>query len=127
MTEGGFRAVDIDDVWPSYAVRIERSRSEAFHLGWIRDACHNGAAICMAHADGIVVLTVGGTEAFKRLKVLMAAGKAGSFKAHEEDLADAAREVGASELSFRTDRPRAWQRLLGPHWQSDGERFWRAV
>jgi hypothetical protein len=46
----------------------------------------------------------------------------------EQGLLVVARDMGAVQVEFRSDRAQAWRRLLGPAWQHDGDdRFWRAL
>lgn len=120
----GFRVADIDEVWPRWAARAARSLAGDAHLAWVIGECRSGDAVCLECDDGIVVLALGagGTRA----RALLAAGDAGALRRREEELAAVAREMGAAEVSFRTDR-KGWGRALGPRWQSDGDRFWRAT
>lgn len=123
----GFRLVPIDEAWPRHAARAVRSRAPMEVLEWAIRQCHRNEATCLECDDGMVILAAGPTPYGTRAKVLLAAGRPGALASREEDLVNVARDIGAIEVSFRTDRPRAWRRVLGAKWESDGERFWRAV
>lgn len=120
----GFRFADIDEVWPRWAARAERSLAGDAHLAWVAGECRSGEAVCLECDDGIVVLAVSASGA--RARALFAVGDAGALRRREDELAAVAREIGAAEVSFRTDR-KGWRRVLGPQWQFDGDRFWRAT
>jgi len=122
----GFRIVDIDEVWPRYAVRAERSLAGEAHLAWVLDECRSKRALCLECDDGIVVLAMGPSDSGTRAKALLAVGDAGALRRREAELVTVAQDIGAAEVSFRTDR-RAWRRLLGARWRTDGDRFWRAT
>lgn len=122
----GFRLSSIDEAWPRYERRARRSLAGDAHLAWVVQECRAGQALCLECDDGMVVLAVGPCEAGTRAKALLAVGEAGALRRREDELAAVAREIGAAEVSFRTDRP-AWRRMLSSRWKSDGERFWRAV
>lgn len=123
----GFRLSDINEAWPRYAARAQRSLAGDAHLTWVQEECQAGRAVCLECEDGMVVLALGPCAAGTRAKALLAVGEAGALRRREEELVAVAKDIGAAEVSFRTDRPRAWARVLGRMWGGDGERFWRAV
>ena len=119
-----FRLANLEEVWPRYAARAERSRAGAQHLEWVRKQCRKKAALCLECDDGIVVFTLRG----KTVKALMAVGLAGSFRRRTAEFDAILRDLGADSVTFCTDRVRAWRRILGPGWAFDGEdRFLRAA
>lgn len=120
----GFRLVDIEEVWPRWAARAERSRAGAEHLEWVRRQCARGIALCLECDDGMAVITLSADGA--GMRVLLAVGKPGAMKRREADLLEVARAIGATEVTFRTDRP-AWRRAAGPAWAADDDRFRRAA
>lgn len=121
----GFRIADIDEAWPRWRARAERSRAQPEHLEWVCQQCRADDALCLECDDGIVVVTL--RPKTNALVVLFAAGVPGAFKRREAELFTVAREIGASSVTFRTDR-RAWPRVLGEDWTADGDdRFRRAA
>lgn len=120
---------DLDACWPFVLARVGRAAMTPGALQALRERCAAGAAVCVAGADGVVVVTPqerpGGTM---RAMVLLAVstGAPGAFQRQEEEMAGVARELGATELAFTTSR-RGWARLLGKHWRFDGEVFSRSV
>jgi len=125
----GFRLVQLDEVWPRYATRAVRSRATMATLEWVIEQCHRGRAVCLECDEGMVIMTTGPMPHGTRAKVLLAvsSGKPGALQRRERDLVTVARDIGAAEVSFHTDRPRAWRRMLGPQWDTADERFWRPV
>lgn len=125
-----FHFVDIDDLWPRIAARVARSRTDPKKLRDLRCRCHGGGdAICMEGPDGVLIVAaepdaLGNVTAMVLLAV--SKGLYGAFKRQESAMLAIARDLGATELSFRTDR-RGWGRLVGPQWHASGDRFTRAV
>lgn len=126
-----FVLVDVYAVWPAIAARARRSRSDPDVLRDIRLRCLDGSAVCLQSPEGVVVLGARGTEAGGLVAdVLLAVSAEGSlqgtFKRHEDAMLAIARDLGASELAFKTDR-RGWTRLLGPQWSEHDGTFTRSV
>lgn len=125
----GFRLVQIEDVWPRYAQRAARCGADSSVLAWVVADCQAGAAVCLECDDGIAVLTLRVRGAMVVAKVLLAVsrGTSGAVERREREVVAVARDMGAAEVSFRTDRERAWCRVLGPQWSNEGDRFWRST
>ncbi len=121
----GFRLVDIDDVWPRYADRARRSGAGEEHLRWVVARCQAQMAVCMECDDGVLVLTA----VWPQVRVLLSASRGGTGVLHrrEAEVLAVAKELGGAVLSFRTDRVRAWRRVLGAAWHHEGDRFWRSI
>lgn len=122
----GFRLVDVDDVWPRYAARAARCGADAEHLRWVVARCQAQMAVCLECDDGIVVLTA----VWPQVRLLLAVsqdGGTGVLQRREAEVLAVAKDLGGTVLSFRTDRVRAWSRVLGPAWQREDDRFWRSI
>jgi hypothetical protein len=121
----GFVLVDVDDVWPSIAERARATtRSHPAVLAYIRERCLAADALCLKSDDGVVILAARGAV----LHVLLAVGTGlqGAFKRQESAMLAIARDLGAKELVFDTDR-RGWVKVLGPEWHEHDGRFTRGV
>lgn len=125
----GFRFADIDAVWPGIARRALRSHTDPAAIERVRERCRSGDALCLEGPDGVVVLAVEPSAAgVSTLMVLAAVSTAlpGAFDRQESAMLAIARNLGACELAFRTDRP-GWRRLVGPQWHAQGDRYTRTV
>lgn len=126
----GFRIVDIADAWPRFASRAQRSRTDTGTLDRVLARCRAGLALCLECEEGISVVTLAGMPGDFELKVLLAVSRGGSgaFTRRERGMVAVAQEMGARSISFRTDRPEAWARRLGPAWlRIEEDKFWREV
>lgn len=125
-----FDLVAVQDAWPRFHSRARRSRTDAATLASIWQRCADGDALCLECPDGLVIVAASlNSSGTMVAEVLLAVsrGRHGAFQRHEADLVAIARDLGAQELAFRTDRP-AWRRVLGPHWaQRDDDTFWRST
>jgi hypothetical protein len=124
-----FHIADIDDVWPRIATRAQRCRCDPAFLRDLRCRCHaSGDAVCLQGPEGVVIMSAAGTEdGHLRATVLLAVsctGQPGAFRREEEAMLAVARDLGASELCFQTDR-RGWARMLGPAWHEHDGAFFR--
>lgn len=87
------------------------------------------AAACLMNEDGLVVVNLEGRgDGTMRAFVLIAVstGRPGAFHRQERAMLAIARDLGAVELAFRSDRP-GWLRVLGPEWSCDFDLFYRSV
>lgn len=124
----GLRIADISDVWPRYACRAKRARTDAASLQRVISRCRAGLALCLECDDGMAVVTLAGPTGEMELRVLLAVshGGAGGFARREPELLAVAHDMRARAISFRTDRAPAWARVLGPAWRRiEDDRFWR--
>lgn len=123
-----FQIADIDDVWPRIATRAQRCRSDPAFLRDLRCRCHAGGdAVCLQAPEGVVIMSACATEdGHLQAHVLLAVScaKPGAFRREEEAMLAVARDLGASELCFQTDR-RGWARMLGPAWREHDGTFIR--
>lgn len=105
--------------------------------GWIPDESvqqatemdTRGAAACLMNEDGLVVVNLeplpdGTMQAF--VMIAVSTGRPGAFRRQEPAMLAIARDLGAVELAFRSDRP-GWLRVLGPEWACDFDIFYRSV
>lgn len=92
--------------------------------------CSDGSAVCLANDDGLVVIAPEQQpDGTMRAMVLLAVaenGRPGAFERQEDAVVAVARELGATQLAFRTTR-KGWGRLVGPHWARDGDLYTRGV
>lgn len=113
--------VEFEDAWRRVGERARRW----IEVGAVRDAYAQHCA-CLMNDDGIVVIALGGEEAF----VLLAAatgGEPGAFMRNEGAVATIARDMGARRLAFRSDR-RGWERVLdAARWRRSGDLYEREV
>lgn len=119
----------VDRAWEKHRARIERCGTDEVTLRDIRLDCFWRRAVCLEGPDGMVIVRPVHTSDGKiDLEVLLAvsAGLHGAFKRNEQAMLAIARDMGASTVSFRTDRA-GWQRLLGPEWRRQGDTFSREV
>ena len=87
------------------------------------------AAACLMNDDGLVVVNLeplpdGTMRAF--VLIAVSTGRPGAFKRQEPAMLTIARDLGAVELAFKSDRP-GWLRVLGPEWACDFDLFYRSV
>lgn len=120
---------DYDKSQAAFDARIQRARCALEEMEKTRSKCNNGTAVCLVCPDGLVVLTLE-QDADETIDawVLLAAstGATGVFRQHEGAMVAIARELGATRLTFRTDR-KGWKRLLGPEWSESGDVYSRGV
>lgn len=124
-----FILADVQDIWPTICHRLLKTKSPLKTVLAALTKCRHGESICLEGPDGVVVLTLEPSESAKmRAMVLLAfsSGKAGAFKRNEPSMVAIARDLGADELAFKTDR-QGWTHLLGPEWTQDGETFVRSI
>lgn len=124
-----FDFADFDQVWPKVKDRAQRLIPQG-DLEHAREREKSGAAVCLMNDEGIAMLSLtaddcGTIVAFVILVV--STGRPGAFKRHEADMLKIAKDIGAPRIAFRTDRVRAWERLLGPEWKRSADRFEREV
>lgn len=126
----GFQIADIDDVWPRIVERARRCRSDQVVLDNACARCHpEGDAVCLQGPDGVVIMSAHGhAPGFVVADVLLAVSncRAGAFRRQEQAMVAIAQDLGASTLSFRTDR-RGWARMLGPAWREQNGTFSRTI
>lgn len=129
-----FCIANVEEVWPRIAWRALRSLTDPAKISDVRSRCRDGGdALCLEGPDGVVIMAIEPSEAGpSTLMVLLAVSTAlhGAFDRQESAMLAIARNLGASELAFRTDR-RGWRRLVGPQWrllpEQQGDRFTRTV
>lgn len=123
-----FHFADFDRVWPKVAQRAQRVIPSA-DIESARQAEHEGTAACLMCDEGLLMLTVSADERGTIAYVILAVstGLPGAFKRHEGDMLHLAKDIGAQRIAFRTERVRAWARLLGPQWTRTDDRFEREV
>lgn len=128
-----FDIVDVEEVWPRLLGRLARCGTPASVLLHTRARCHEGDALCLQSPDGVLIMSAhglpgGGVEA--QVLLAISSGHVGAFKRQEGAMVAIARDLGASVLSFQTDR-RGWARMLGPAWHleqdADGGTFSRST
>ena len=125
-----FMVEDVRAVWQQLEPNLARTRSDPSVFRRAMDKCLDGSAACIVNPDGVVILTLEKSESGTiRTVVLLAmsTGVPGAFKRQERALMHIARELGSTELAFKTDR-RGWPKLLGPEWSSEASgSFFRSV
>lgn len=124
-----FDIVDVDQAWPRLRDRLARCGSDACVLQDTRERCLTGDALCMQSPDGVVIMSArglagGGVEA--QVLLAVSSGHPGAFRRQEGAMLAIARDLGASVLSFATDR-RGWARMLGPAWHEHAGTFSRST
>lgn len=124
-----FEVADFDSVYERVAERCVRWFPQV-SIDYARDRVMDGNAVCLSNAEGFVVMALESLDGVRmRANVLLAAsrGEPGAFSRHEESMLSIAADMGAQSLVFWTNRPRAWRRVLGPHWRLEGELFERTI
>ena len=121
--------VDFREAWPPLRARCWRfvPAESAAHAARM---CDENRAVALGSIDGLTVLALETDDGVKmRANVLLAAstGQPGAFRRQETAMVTVARDMGASEMVFWTNRVRAWASLLGPEWRRDGDKFARSI
>lgn len=123
-----FAIGDFERIWPQYQMRAARGiKDDAVHDA--REKLRIGRAACMVGHDGMVVFELtGGPRGGMQMLVLLAvsSGIVGAFDRQERAMLAVAKDIGVTELAFKTWRP-GWAKVLGDEWQHDGDTFTREV
>jgi hypothetical protein len=124
-----FMIEDVRAVWQTLEPNLARTRSDPGVFRRAMEKCLDGSAACIVNPDGVVIMTLEQSECRTiRAVVLLAmsTGVPGAFRRQEKTLVHIARELGAAEMAFKTDR-RGWGKLLGPEWAKRDDSFIRSV
>lgn len=124
----GLGVAGADACWPFVRARGTNAGLTPVELDQIMERCRAGHAVCLANRRGVVVVTPRVLGPIIRLVVLLAVsdGEPGAFHEHEDEMVEVARQFGAHELAFETER-RGWARLLGRHWACRNGLYIRSV
>ena len=120
---------EIGDVIPRFTKRMQRTRSDIGFLCQALGACQDRDAICLHNSEGMVVVTLKLSDDGKITAMVLLAvstGLHGAFKRREAAMIAIAKNMGAHQLSFRTDR-KGWAKVLGPEWTERNEVFSRPI
>lgn len=118
-----------DRVVADYRHRVDRARTPEAFIRECITACYDGDALCFWCEDGFFMMKLGlGLSGKVRAKVLLAVSRGGSgaIQHYIRHVMAIARDMGAQELSFRSDRT-GWRRMLGPEWSEDDGTFYRSL
>ena len=124
-----FVFADLDECLPLVLKRWGRTRSVRAVMDEFVTRCRAEGATFMRCPDGVVLITAIGLEGGGfEMRVLLAVSTcpSGAFNKRESDMLTIAKELGASRMSFQTDRP-GWSKLLGPEWSWSRGAFNRSV
>ncbi len=121
-----FAIVDVSEVWDGILPRLLDEWCVSAEE--VKRRCMDGSALCLECQDGVTIVTLQpGKKNNLELFVLLAVGfRPGAFKRQEAAMLAIARDLEADTLAFRPMR-RGWERLLGPEWSRDSNRFVREV
>lgn len=130
MISAEFMIEDVQAVWQYLEPNLARTRSDPGAFRRAMNKCLDGSAACIVNPDGVVIITLEQPESGTISTVVLLAmsnGIPGAFHRQEKSLVHIARELGSTELAFKTDR-RGWSKLLGPEWAGRGDgSFFRSV